>query len=87
MVRTEPSPRLQAGGGKVKEIVEKTGERAQLIVKEHGKAVYAHRALGEHAVHTDPGLGSRIPLHATAGKAILTNLPEKAVRNNGTGGV
>lgn len=63
---------------KVEEIAEKTGERVQFIVEEHGKAVYVYRALGEHAVHTDPGLGSRIPLHATsAGKAILANLPEK----------
>lgn len=60
---------------KVKEIAEQTGERAQFIVEEHGKGVYLYRAFGEHAVRTDPGIGSRIPLHATAaGKAILANL-------------
>jgi len=62
---------------KVEEIAEQTGERAQFIVEEHGEAVYLHRSFGEHAVRTDPGIGSRIPLHATsAGKAILAHLPE-----------
>lgn len=62
---------------KVEEIAEQTGERAQFIVEEHGEAVYLHRSFGEHAVRTDPGIGSRIPLHATsAGKAILAHLPD-----------
>ncbi|SEH50110.1 DNA-binding transcriptional regulator, IclR family [Halopenitus malekzadehii] len=62
---------------KVEEIAERTGERAQFIVREHGDAVYIHRAFGDDAVRTDPGIGSRIPLHATAaGKAILANLDE-----------
>ncbi|AEN07584.1 transcriptional regulator, IclR family (plasmid) [halophilic archaeon DL31] len=62
---------------KVEELATDTKERAQFIVEEHGDAVYIHRALGDHAVRTDPGIGKRIPLHATsAGKAILANLPE-----------
>jgi DNA-binding IclR family transcriptional regulator len=62
---------------KVEELAETTGERAQFIVEEHGKGVYLHRSFGEHAVRTDPGIGSRIPLHATAaGKALLANVPE-----------
>lgn len=62
---------------KVEEIANKTGERAQFIVEEHGEAVYLYRTSGEHAVRTDPGIGSRIPLHATAaGKAILAALDD-----------
>lgn len=62
---------------KVEELAEKTGERAQFIVEETGQAVYLHRALGEQAVRTDPGIGHRISLHATAaGKAILATMPE-----------
>ncbi|MFB6165847.1 MAG: IclR family transcriptional regulator [Haloarculaceae archaeon] len=62
---------------KVEEIATETGERAQFIVEEHYEAVYIHRSFGEQAVHTDPGIGSRIPLHATAaGKAILAHVPE-----------
>lgn len=65
---------------KVEEIAEQTGERAQFLVKEHSKAVYVHRAFGERAVHTDPGIGSRVPLHATsAGKAILAEMDEEQV--------
>ena len=61
---------------KVDELAAETDERAQFIVEEHGEAVYVHRALGEHAVRTDPGIGKRIPLHATsAGKAILAAMP------------
>lgn len=63
---------------KVEAIAAKTDERAQFIVEEHGEAVYVHRALGDQAVRTDPGIGSRIPLHATAaGKAILASMPEE----------
>jgi DNA-binding IclR family transcriptional regulator len=66
---------------KVEQLAEKTGERAQFIVEEHGEAVYVHRTSGEQAVQTDPGIGSRIPLHATsAGKAILAHMDE-AKRN------
>lgn len=62
---------------KVDKIAEETGERAQFFVEEHGEAVYLARSVGEHAVRTDPGIGSRIPLYAaSAGKAILSELPE-----------
>jgi len=62
---------------KVEEIAEVTGERAQFFVEEHGKVVYLSRAVGNQAVRTDPGIGSRIPLYAaSAGKAILAELPE-----------
>lgn len=62
---------------KVREIAEETGERAQFFVEEHGMAVYLTRFVGDQAVRTDPGIGSRIPLYATsAGKAMLAELPE-----------
>ncbi|WP_276274053.1 IclR family transcriptional regulator [Haloarcula litorea] len=62
---------------KVEEIADETGERAQFFVEEHAEAVYLARSVGEQAVHTDPGIGSRIPLYAaSAGKAILAELPE-----------
>jgi len=65
---------------KVEALADETAERVQFLVEENGRAVYVHRALGEHAVRTDPGIGSRIPLHATSGgKAILARLPESRV--------
>jgi DNA-binding IclR family transcriptional regulator len=64
----------------VEQLAEKTQERSQFIVEEHGWGVYVHRELGEHAVHTDPGIGRQIPLHSTAaGKAILAELPRERV--------
>lgn len=62
---------------KVEELAEETAERVQFIVEEHGHAVYVYRKRGGHAVQTDPGIGKRIPIYATAaGKAILAHLPE-----------
>lgn len=64
----------------VEELATETDERVQFIVEEHGWAVYVHRALGSHGVQTDPGIGKRIPLHATsAGKSILAYLPDDRV--------
>ena len=61
---------------KVDELAAETDERAQFLVEEHGEAVYVHRAFGDNAVRTDPGIGKRVPLHATAsGKAILAAMP------------
>lgn len=71
-------PASQLAKEKVDDLARETGERAQFIVEEHGDGVYLHRALGERAVRTDPGIGNRIPLHATAaGKAILANVSEE----------
>ena len=65
-------PGYELARDKVAEIATETGERAQYIVEEHGEAVYLCRAVGARGVRTDPGIGSRIPLHSTAaGKAIL----------------
>jgi len=65
---------------KVEDLADETDERVQFLVEENGEAVYLHRALGEHAVRTDPGIGKRIPLHATAsGKAILAAMPSEKV--------
>lgn len=62
---------------KVEEIANETGERVQFIVEEHSEAVYVWRSHGDRAVRTDPGVGSRIPLYATAaGKSILAHIPE-----------
>ena len=65
---------------KVRELAEETQERSQFIVEEHGRGVYLHREVGDRAVHTDPGIGKRIPLHSTAaGKAILAELSSERI--------
>jgi DNA-binding IclR family transcriptional regulator len=64
----------------VEELAEKTEERAQFILEEHGMGVYLHRETGEHAVRTDSRIGKRIHMHSTAaGKAMLAFMPEQRV--------
>jgi len=65
---------------KVGGLAEETDERVQFIVEENGYGVYMHRALGQQAVQTDPGLGKRSLLHySAAGKAILSQLSRDRV--------
>lgn len=74
------NPAYPMAGEKVKELADETEERVQFMVEEHGSAVYVYREVGERAVQTDPGIGKRIPLHATAaGKAILAYSPREKV--------
>ncbi len=61
-------------------LAEGTGELANLLVEEHGKGVYLHRAHGEDAVRTDSYTGQQVFLHNTAlGNAILAHLPAERV--------
>lgn len=61
-------------------LAEETGELANLLVEEHGRGVYLHRAHGEDAVKTDSYIGQRVHLHNTAlGNAILAHLSSDRV--------
>jgi IclR family acetate operon transcriptional repressor len=64
----------------VERIAEETGELAGVVVEEHGRGVFLHRAKGDRAVHVDTYVGKRIYLHGAAlGKAILAELPAERV--------
>jgi len=64
----------------VDELATTTGELANLMIEEHGRGSYLHRARGEKAVQVEAHVGTRVPLHGTAlGKAILAYLPEERV--------
>lgn len=64
----------------VDELIEDTGERAQIMVEENGYGVYIYQTKGERAVKTDSHTGTRVHLHATAvGKAYLANLPRDRI--------
>lgn len=64
----------------VDELARKTDERAQFVVPEHGYGVVLYTATGDRAVQTNITLGQHVYLHATAaGKAILSQLPERDV--------
>jgi DNA-binding IclR family transcriptional regulator len=67
---------------KVEELADRTDERAQFIVEEHGEAIYVHCESGNHAVMADSRLGKRIPIHASAaGLAILSAYDNERVEN------
>lgn len=64
-------------------LAEKTGERVQFVINEHGDCVYARIAKGEQAVSTGSSLGRRRHmLHATAaGKSILAFTEREQINN------
>lgn len=74
------SPIYEVARPESERIAEKTGEISGLVVEEHGRGVFLHRAKGDRAVHVDTYAGKRIYLHGAAlGKAILAHLPEERV--------
>lgn len=65
---------------KVTDLAERTDERAQFVIEEHGRGVFLYRKTGEHAVKTNSGTGKRMYLHSTsAGKSILASIPQETV--------
>lgn len=65
---------------KVYQLGNKTAERTQFLVEEHGERVYAYTYAGQDAVKTDAAIGKRGPLHVSAaGKAILAQLPSQRI--------
>lgn len=65
---------------KVKQLANKTDERSEFVVEEHGRGVFVHRETGVNAVHTNTRIGKSLPLHASAaGKAILAFSPPERV--------
>lgn len=70
----------EIGRPEVDELATETGELANILVEEHGRGIYLHRAQGSRALSLDTGTGVRVYLHNTAlGKAILAHLPESRV--------
>lgn len=66
----------------VDKLADQTNELANLLVEEHGRGIYLHRAYGEEAVKVEAHVGTRVYLHRTAlGKAILAHLPESRRRD------
>lgn len=65
---------------KIYQLGNKTAERTQFLVEEHGERVYAYTYAGQDAVKTDAAIGKRGPLHVSAaGKAILAQSPPQNV--------
>lgn len=70
----------EQAAGKVRELAEKTGEKAQFVTEEFGRGVFLYSEAGAQGVQAHTRVGSRIHLHSTAsGKAILAHLPPERV--------
>jgi len=64
----------------VDELVEDTGERAQVMVEENSFGTYIYQRTGDRAIKTDSHVGKQVYLHSVAsGKAYLAELPEERV--------
>lgn len=64
----------------LRDLADKTGERANLLVEEQGKGSYLYHETGNQAVKVDAYVGSQVHLHNTAlGKAIMAYLSQERV--------
>lgn len=76
----ERHPEYRLAAGKVAELAERTAERVQFMIEEHGQAVYVHQQMGANAVRADTYPGKRVPVHASAaGLAILSRYSRRRV--------
>jgi DNA-binding IclR family transcriptional regulator len=70
----------QAAKDEVDELVERTGERSQVLVEEDGYGVYIYQQTDDRAITTNSKVGTRVTLHSSAiGKAMLAFQPEERV--------
>jgi DNA-binding IclR family transcriptional regulator len=71
-------PLYEIAKEEIERLAEDTGELGNLLVEEHGRGSYLHRARGDQAVKVEEHVGTRVYLHSTAlGKAILAHMPEE----------
>lgn len=62
----------------VEKLAAETGELGNLLIEEHGRGSYLHRARGDQAVKVEEHIGTRVYLHSTAlGKSILAFMSEE----------
>lgn len=64
----------------VDRLAEETENLGNLLIEEHGRGVYLHRAEGSREIQLSTQVGTRTPLHSTAlGKSVLANLSKERV--------
>ncbi|ADJ16897.1 IclR family transcriptional regulator [Halalkalicoccus jeotgali] len=65
----------------VQQLADKTGERAQFLIEEHGRGIYLYTDQGSQGVQTDRWIGEQRYLHSSAGgKAILAYSETRRVK-------
>lgn len=71
----------RVGKPSLDQFADRTGEMVNLIVEEHGRAIYLDISIGEHAPRNFQFVREWDYLHSTAaGKSILANLPDERVQ-------
>jgi len=74
-------PLYQVAEPEIQKVANRTGEHANLVVEEFGRAVFYAKAEGEDAFQLDTHVGKTVNLSTTAaGKAILAELDDEDVR-------
>lgn len=72
----------QTAKDEVDELVERTGERSQVLVEENGYGVYIYQQTADRAITTNSRVGTRVSLHSTAiGKSLLAYQPQENVEH------
>lgn len=70
----------QAAKDEVDDLVERTGERSQILNEENGYGVYIYQQTDDRAITTNSQVGTRVSLHSSAiGKALLAYQPQSKV--------
>lgn len=70
----------QTAVNEIDELVNRTGERSQLLVKEKGHGIYIYQQTDSRAIRTGSRVGTRVMLHSSAiGKALLAYQPSEEV--------
>lgn len=77
----QKSSRLyQAAKDEIDDLVDRTGERCQVLVEENSYGVYIYQQMDDRAITTNSRVGTRVSLHSTAiGKALLAYQPAEKV--------
>ncbi|GGL38609.1 transcriptional regulator [Halarchaeum grantii] len=75
-------PLYQVAEPEIQKIAHQTGEHANLVVEDFGKAVFYAKAEGEDAFQLDTHVGKRVHLSTTsAGKAILAEFDDETIHD------
>lgn len=76
----EQDPLYKVAEPEIQKVARQTGEHANLVVEESGKAVFYAKAEGEDAFQLDTHIGKQVPLSTTsAGKAILSEFSDERI--------
>lgn len=78
----EQDPLYQVAEPEIQKVARQTGEHANIVIEEFGKAIFYAKAEGEDAFQLDTHVGKQVPLSTTsAGKAILAEFSDEKIHD------